>query len=238
MGVSPRKPRPEAERSASVAAPGADPRGSHIALPVGGHGPEPARKASPPARTRRGGVGARWGEGPGSSSPLRRSPGPRTPLGRSAGFRPARTKAQVRVVLRARGRWAQERDAHAAGAAGGRQGRLQPGPSPAEEPQRRAPGAAPACRAHLPHLPPPPPAPAHPARSPPPGPARPLAAAVTGPRRSMRSARSARRPPPRGRRRRRPRHRATARSEGTMEPPRRSCICMTLRAGPAPRPEQ
>lgn len=74
----------------------------------------------------------------------------------------APTKAQVRVALRARGRWAQAHDAHEAGAAGGRRGRLQPGPSLAEAPQRRAPGAAPARRAHLPHLPPPPPAPAPP----------------------------------------------------------------------------
>lgn len=207
-------------------------------MPVGAHGPELARKASLPARAHRGGGGARWGEGPGSPSPLRRSPGPRTPLGRSAGFRPAPTKAQVRVSLCARGRWAQEHNAHAAGETGGRRGRLQTGPSPAEAPQRRAPGAAPARGAHLPHLPPPPPAPAHTARSPLPGPARPLAAAAPGPRRSMRSARPPRRPPPRGRCHRRPRHRAAARSEGTMEPPRRSCICMTPRAGPAPRPEQ
>lgn len=181
------------------------------------------------ATAQKGGSGASLGEGPCEAPAQTPWALGRIPASRNKGSGEGSPR-------RAAGQSAQDHDARAAGAAGGRQGRLQPRRGPAEAMQRRARGRRTCRLPHLPHLPPPPPAPARLVRSPPRRPARPLAAAAPGPRCSMRSARPQRRPPPRGCRR--PRHRAAARSEGTMEPPSRSCICMTPRAGPAPRPEQ
>lgn len=166
---------------------------------------------SPPATARSGGGGTRSGKGPGqpraqkdaeaAHTPRARGRLPASPTKAQVRGRPARTGPVRPGPRRTRGRWAA--------------GPAPAHPGPAEAPQRRARGRAPARRPHLPHLPPPPPAPPGPLTSARPGPA--LAAVAPGLRRSMRSAHPPRSAPPRGRRRR-PRHRAAARSEGTMEP--------------------
>lgn len=111
------------------------------------------------ATAQKGGSGASLGEGPCEAPAQTPWALGRIPASRNKGSGEGSPR-------RAAGQSAQDHDARAAGAAGGRQGRLQPRRGPAEAMQRRARGRR-TCR--LPHLPPPAPA-APAARTCPPGP--------------------------------------------------------------------